>query len=79
LKAQGVPKPQRMQRITETLKLVEMDTYLRSRPAELSGGQQQRIALARALVLQPKALLTRLSLLAGHFANFWRPVARESA
>jgi iron(III) transport system ATP-binding protein len=57
LKAQGVPKPQRTHRITETLKLVEMDTYLRSRPAELSGGQQQRIALARALVLQPKALL----------------------
>jgi ABC-type sugar transport system ATPase subunit len=57
LKAQGIPKPQRTQRITETLKLVEMDTYLGSRPAELSGGQQQRIALARALVLQPKALL----------------------
>ena len=57
LKAQGIPKPRRMQRIAETLKLVEMDAYLRSRPSELSGGQQQRIALARALVLQPKALL----------------------
>jgi iron(III) transport system ATP-binding protein len=44
LKAQGVPMPQRSQRIMKTLKLVEMDSYLRSRPAELSGGQQQRIA-----------------------------------
>ena len=57
LKAQGIPRRQRVQRITEMLQMVEMDAYLRSRPAELSGGQQQRIALARALVLQPKALL----------------------
>ena len=54
LKALGIPRRQRLQRITEMLQMVEMDAYLRSRPAELSGGQQQRIALARALVLQPK-------------------------
>jgi len=57
LKAQGIPKTQRAQRIGEILKLVDMETYSRSRPAELSGGQQQRVALARALVLRPKALL----------------------
>jgi ABC-type sugar transport system ATPase subunit len=57
LKAQGVSKSQRTKRIGEILKLVDMETYRRSRPAELSGGQQQRVALARALVLQPKALL----------------------
>jgi ABC-type Fe3+/spermidine/putrescine transport system ATPase subunit len=57
LKAQGVSKTERTKRIGEILKLVDMEAYRRSRPAELSGGQQQRVALARALVLQPKALL----------------------
>jgi iron(III) transport system ATP-binding protein len=57
LKAHGVSKPERAKRITEILKLVDMDNYRRSRPAELSGGQQQRVALARAVVLRPKALL----------------------
>ncbi len=57
LKAQGIPRPQRVQRIQEMLRMVKMDAYVRARPAELSGGQQQRIALARALLLQPKALL----------------------
>lgn len=57
LKAQRVSKSERAKRVSEILKLMEMDTYRCSRPAELSGGQQQRVALARALVLQPKALL----------------------
>lgn len=57
LKAQGIPRTQRAQRITKILELVAMDSYRRSRPAQLSGGQQQRVALARALVLKPKALL----------------------
>jgi ABC-type sugar transport system ATPase subunit len=57
LKAHGVSKRERAKRVWEILKLVDMETYRRSRPAELSGGQQQRVALARPLVLQPKALL----------------------
>jgi iron(III) transport system ATP-binding protein len=57
LKALGIPKLERTQRIKEILELVEMDAYLHTRPAQLSGGQQQRVALARALVLRPKALL----------------------
>jgi ABC-type Fe3+/spermidine/putrescine transport system ATPase subunit len=44
-------------RVREVLKLVRLDAYERSYPAQLSGGQQQRVALARALVLEPKLLL----------------------
>lgn len=57
LKARGVASKERERRILELLRLVEMENYIHSRPAELSGGQQQRVALARALVLRPKALL----------------------
>ena len=57
LKARGLPKADREQRISGILKLVEMEEYADSRPAALSGGQQQRVALARALVVRPKALL----------------------
>ena len=57
LKAQGVPRRQRMQKVIEMLELVHMESYIKSKPAQLSGGQQQRVALARALILHPKALL----------------------
>jgi len=57
LKAQGIPKDERQSRIRNILQLMEMETYMQSRPVELSGGQQQRVALARALVLQPGILL----------------------
>jgi ABC-type Fe3+/spermidine/putrescine transport system ATPase subunit len=45
------------ERVHEVLKLVRLEGYERSYPAQLSGGQQQRVALARALVLEPKVLL----------------------
>jgi len=57
LKARKIPTPQRIQKVVEMLKLVHMESYIDSKPAQLSGGQQQRVALARALILQPKALL----------------------
>lgn len=57
LKAKGVPKREREERIREIVDLVQMGEYVQAKPAELSGGQQQRVALARALVLQPKVLL----------------------
>ena len=37
--------------------MVQMGKFKNRRPAQLSGGQQQRIALARALVFDPKLVL----------------------
>ena len=50
-------KDQIATKVTELLKLVQLD-YLGDRyPGQLSGGQRQRVALARALAVEPKVLL----------------------
>lgn len=45
------------EKVTEMLRLVELEQFADRKPAQLSGGQQQRVALARALVNRPQVLL----------------------
>jgi sulfate transport system ATP-binding protein len=44
-------------KVTELLKLVQLDWLADRYPSALSGGQRQRVALARALAVEPKVLL----------------------
>ena len=57
LRHKKVAKDEIERRVTESLRLVELQGRERRRPRQLSGGQQQRVALARALVNRPRALL----------------------
>jgi len=53
----GVPDGESEKRAKEMLALVGLETRMKHRPAELSGGEQQRIAIARALMNNPKIVL----------------------
>ncbi len=52
----GDPKEKVKARATELLGLLGLENRLNHKPSQLSGGEQQRVAVARALVNQPKLL-----------------------
>ncbi|MDX2202816.1 MAG: ABC transporter ATP-binding protein [Hyphomicrobiaceae bacterium] len=57
LRMRGLAKAEIRKRVADALALVKLQGLEGRRPSQLSGGQQQRIALARALVIEPKVLL----------------------
>ena len=57
LKLRRVDSAEIARRITETARMLGIESLLGRRPRELSGGQQQRVALGRALVRDPVAFL----------------------
>ena len=57
LKLKKVPKDEIRRRVSEVLKMVQMDEFAERVPSQMSGGQQQRVALVRALVMEPAVLL----------------------
>jgi sulfate transport system ATP-binding protein len=57
LRIKKTPKDEVNVRVTELLKLIQLESLAARYPAQLSGGQRQRVALARALASAPKVLL----------------------
>lgn len=57
LNVKRLPKNVIKERVNKVLDLVHLEGYGDRAPTQLSGGQQQRIALARALIMEPKVLL----------------------
>jgi multiple sugar transport system ATP-binding protein len=57
LKQHGVPKAERMKRVREVARLLDLEPYLGRKPKNLSGGQRQRVAMGRAIVRHPQVFL----------------------
>jgi multiple sugar transport system ATP-binding protein len=57
LKQSGVPKEERIVRVREAARILDLEAYLDRKPKNLSGGQRQRVAMGRAIVRRPQVYL----------------------
>ncbi|WP_419913814.1 ABC transporter ATP-binding protein [Hoeflea sp.] len=57
LKVRGTDPSTHDEKVRRASAMVELDEFMKRRPAELSGGQRQRVALARAIVREPNVFL----------------------
>ena len=54
LKMAKIGKEERVKRVQEAAKLLDLSDYLDRKPKALSGGQRQRVAMGRAIVREPQ-------------------------
>lgn len=57
LKMRNLPKNEIRKKVSETLRMVQLENFEKRLPKQLSGGQEQRVSLARAIVTEPRVLL----------------------
>ena len=57
LRMQKTPAADISPRVTEALRMVQLEEFAQRKPHQLSGGQQQRVAIARALAMRPEVIL----------------------
>jgi phospholipid/cholesterol/gamma-HCH transport system ATP-binding protein len=57
LRRAKMPEPEIVERVAESLRLVELEDFAARLPAQLSGGQRKRVGLARAIATRPRYLL----------------------
>lgn len=57
LKVLGIPKADRIARVEEAARLLDLESVLSKRPMAISGSQRQRVAMGRAIARRPQVFL----------------------